>query len=156
MKTKDGAPVGRSLNMKSIFKCMMEEGYYPVFEKNHIEFGLSDNTAVVEYEDGILSVRVFFSIEKEMYQMFLKAANATMLKAYVVKPVVLDDMKNLMFSCEMPCDTLREFRKFFPLSIELLIEALKRHRKEMKKLIIPANDDYSSMAGTSKSDKIVS
>ena len=156
MKTKDGAPVGRSLNMKSIFKCMMEEGYYPVFEKNHIEFGLSDNTAVVEYEDGILSVRVFFSIEKEMYQMFLKAANATMLKAYVVKPVVLDDMKNLMFSCEMPCDTLREFRKFFPLSIELLIEALKRHRKEMKKLIIPANDDYSPIAGTVKSDKIVS
>ena len=156
MKTKDGTPVGRSLNMKSIFKCMMEEGYYPVFEKNHIEFGLSDNTAVVEYEDGILSVRVFFSIEKEMYQMFLKAANATMLKAYVVKPVVLDDMKNLMFSCEMPCDTLREFRKFFPLSIELLIEALKRHRKEMKKLIIPANDDYSPIAGTVKSDKIVS
>ena len=88
--------------------------------------------------------------------MFLKAANATMLKAYVVKPVVLDDMKNLMFSCEMPCDTLREFRKFFPLSIELLIEALKRHRKEMKKLIIPANDDCSPIAGTVKSDKIVS
>jgi hypothetical protein len=165
MKTKDGAPVGRSLNMKSIFKCMMEEGYYPVFEKNHIEFGLSDNTAVVEYEDGILSVRVFFSIEKEMYQMFLKAANATMLKAYVVKPVVLDDMKNLMFSCETMCDTVSEVRKFMPRSIDLLREALDQHKKEMKQLLlneelasktIPATDDFSSMAGNRKSNKVFS
>jgi hypothetical protein len=51
-----------SLNMRSIFRCMMEEGYYPVYENTHITFGLEDNLAVVEYEEGILSVRLFFSI----------------------------------------------------------------------------------------------
>ena len=88
-----------------------------------------------------------------------------MLKAFVVKPVVLDDMKNLMFSCETLCDTVREFRKFFPRCIELLRESLKQHRTEMKKLLlaaevtsktIPATDDFSSMAGTGKSRKVVS
>ena len=144
---------------------MMEEGYYPVYENTHITFGLEDNLAVVEYEEGILSVRLFFSIEKETYPLFLEAANETMLKAFIVKPVVLDDMKNLMFSCEMFCDNVREFRKFFPRSIELLREALRQHRKEMKRLLlaeelvsktVPAKDVYPSLAGTTKSHKVVS
>ena len=59
-----------------------------------------------------------------------------MLKAFIVKPVVLDDMKNLMFSCETLCDTVREFRKFFPRCIELLREALRQHKSEMKKLLL--------------------
>ena len=154
-----------SLNMRSIFRCMMEEGYYPVYENTHITFGLEDNLAVVEYEEGILSVRLFFSIEKETYPLFLEAANETMMKAFIVKPVVLDDMKNLMFSCEMFCDNVREFRKFFPRSIELLREALRQHRKEMKRLLlaeelvsktVPAKDEYPSLAGTTKSHKVVS
>ena len=154
-----------SLNMRSIFRCMMEEGYYPVYENTHITFGLEDNLAVVEYEEGILSVRLFFSIEKETYPLFLEAANETMMRAFIVKPVILDDMKNLMFSCEMFCDNVREFKKFFPRSIELLREALKKHRKEMKRLLlaeelvsktVPAMDEYPSLAGTSKSHKVVS
>ena len=125
-----------SLNMKSIFRCMMEGGYYPIFEKTHIVFGLDDNLAIVEYEEDILSVRLFFSIEKDTYPLFLEAANETMMKAFVVKPVVLNDMENLMFSCETLCCNTREFKKFFPRSIELLRESLRQHKKEMKKLLV--------------------
>lgn len=144
---------------------MMEGGYYPIYEKTHIVFGLDDNMAVVEYEEGILSVRIFFSIDEDIYPLFLEASNCTMMKAFVVKPVVLDDLRNLMFSCEMPCDNVREFRKFFPRSIGLLREALKLHRAEMKKLImaeemsskmLPAADDFSSMAGSIKSRRNLS
>lgn len=151
--------------MTGIFRCMMEGGYYPIYEKTHIVFGLDDNLATVEYEDGILAVRLFFSIEKDTYPIFLEAANETMMKEYIVKPVVLDDMKNLMFSCEIMCDNLREFRRFFPRSIELLREALSRHRTEMKRLLlaqelasktIPATDDWSPAAGTIKGHKVVS
>ena len=52
------------LSMRSMFRCLMEEGYYPTFEQTHIQFGLDDNIAVVEYEEGVLSVRLFFSIEE--------------------------------------------------------------------------------------------
>ena len=143
----------------------MEGGYNPTYEKTHIVFGLDDNLAIVEYEEGILAVRLFFSIERDTYAMFLEAANETMMKEYIVKPVVLDDMKNLMFSCEIMCDNIRELRKFFPRSIELLRETLIRHRSEMKRLIlnqelaskaIPATDDWSSAAGTAKTPKVVS
>ncbi len=156
---------GRSLNMTSIFRCMMEEGYYPVYEKTHIVFGVDDNLAILEYEEGVLSVRIFFSIDQENYPLFLEAANETMLKAFSVKPAVLDDMQNLMFSCEILCDTVRELRKFLPRSIDLLRKALKQHKKEMKRLLlneelatkkIPATDDFSSMAGNRKSHNLVS
>lgn len=165
MKRQSDKKTGRSLNMTGIFRCMMEGGYYPIYEKTHIVFGLDDNLATVEYEDGILAVRLFFSIEKDTYPIFLEAANETMMKEYIVKPVVLDDMKNLMFSCEIMCDNLREFRRFFPRSIELLREALSRHRTEMKRLLlaqelasktIPATDDWSPAAGTIKGHKVVS
>jgi hypothetical protein len=156
---------GRSLNMSGIFRCMMEDGYYPIYENTHIVFGLDENLATVEYDDGILSVRLFFSIEEETYPMFLEADNETMMKAFVVKPVVKDDMTNLMFSCEILCDTVREFRKFFPRSIRLLRDALNQHRTEMRKLMlahevasktIPATDDWTSMAGNKKSHKVLS
>lgn len=155
----------KSLDMKNIFKCMMEDGYYPVFDKNHIEFELDDNLAVVEYTDDILSVRLFFSIESESYPLFLQAANDTMIKAYIVKPAVLDDRKNLMFSCEVFCDNVSEFRKFFPRCLSAIRDALSQHRKEMKKLIIaeeiaaktiPATEDFVQVAGTAKSRKILS
>lgn len=165
MKRQSDKKTGRSLNMTGIFRCMMEGGYYPIYEMTHIVFGLDDNLATVEYEDGILAVRLFFSIEKDTYPIFLEAANETMMKEYIVKPVVLDDMKNLMFSCEIMCDNIREFRRFFPRSIELLREALSRHRTEMKRLLlaqelasktIPATDDWSPAAGTIKGHKVVS
>ena len=76
-----------------------------------------------------------------------------MMKAFMVKPVVMNDLKNLMFSCEMFCDNVREFRKFFPRSIDILREAMHLHRIEMT---IPATDELSSMAGTAKNHKITS
>ena len=56
MKTDSGkkTEAGRgSLTMRSIFRCMMEEGYYPEYEKTHILFGMDSDTAVVEYEEGM-------------------------------------------------------------------------------------------------------
>jgi len=124
------------LSMRTIFRCMMEEGFYPTFEKTHILFGIDDNLGVVEYEEGILSIRLFFSIEEEFRELFIDASNIMMEQSYAVKSVVLDDMKNIMFSCEFPCDTEKEFRKFFPRAIGLISEALDIHKEEMKKLIL--------------------
>ena len=125
-----------SLNMRSIFRCMMEDGYYPIYEKSHIVFGIDENLSVLEYDGGILSIRIFFSIDEENFELFLEAANETMLQAYMVKPAVLDDMENLMFSCEFMCDSVREFRKFFPRCVERLTEAFMIHKAEMKKIIL--------------------
>lgn len=156
---RDKTKSGRTLTMRSIFRCMMEDGYYPTFEKTHIQFDMDDNIAVVEYEEGILAVRLFFSIEEEAYDLFLEASNSMMMYNYSVKAVVLDDMKNIMFGCEIPCDNAREFRKFFPRCIELLQEGLRSHKSEIRRMIladqvasktIPATDDITSMTGTSK------
>lgn len=151
-----------TLNMRTIFRCMMEGGYYPTYEKTHILFSIEDNAAVVEYEEGILSIRIFFSIDEDDYDLFLEASNATMLKTFLVKPVVMDTMKNIMFSCEMMCSTIREFRKTFPRGIGYLKEAIAMHKSEMKQLIlahqistatISANDDSYSFT---KSPKLLS
>ena len=88
-----------SLNMTVIFRCMMEDGYYPTYEKTHILFNIDDNVAVLEFEEEILRNRIFFSIEEDEYDLFLEAANAAMLESSIVKPVIMDDMKNIMFSC---------------------------------------------------------
>lgn len=129
---------------------MMEDGYYPTFEKTHIQFCMNDNIAVVEYEEGILAVRLFFSIEEDAYDMFLEASNSMMMYNWSVKAVILDDMKNIMLGCEIPCDNAREFRKFFPRCVELLAEGLRAHKAEVRKIIladqvasttIPATDD---------------
>lgn len=137
METKsDKNRSGRSLTMRSIFRCMMEDGYYPTFEETHIQFGMDDNIAVVEYEEGILAVRLFFSIEEEAYDLFLEASNSMMMYNYSVKSVILDDMKNIMFGCEIPCDNVREFRKFFPRCIQLLQEGLRAHKSEMRRMIL--------------------
>ena len=106
--------------MLSMFKAMMEGGYYPYYNKTHIMFNHDDNTVIVEHEDGILCVRIFFSIEEEAYDLFLEASNQTMLDTYIVKPGLMDDMKTIMFSCETFCDNIREFRKLFPRCIHLI------------------------------------
>lgn len=162
MKTKS-PQTASSLNMRSIFRCMMEDGYYPIFEKTHIQFGMDEHIGIVEYDEGIVSVRLFFSIDEEEYDLFMEASNLTMLDTYTVKSAILDDMTNIMFSCEIMCDNLREFRKFFPRAVDRLSEALVTHKAEMKKLIlanevvsrtIPATEE--SMAGISKTRKILS
>lgn len=90
----------------------------------------------MEYEEGVLSIRIFFSIEEEAYDLFLEASNATMTETFLVKPAVLDDQKNIMFSCEILCDTVKEFRKFFPVGVSRLVEAVMMHKSEMKRLIL--------------------
>ena len=125
-----------SLNMKSIFRCMMEDGYTPSFEDTHIQFDIDDNIGVVEYDEDILSVHLFFSIDEESYELFLEASNLTMLETYAVKAVVLEDMKTIMFSCETMCDNASEFRKFLPRAIDRLKESLCTHKSKMKKLVL--------------------
>ena len=89
-ETKSG-----TLTLKRIFRCMMEDGYYPEFEKTHILFDMDGNIAVVEYQKDILSVQLFFSIESELSEMFLEASNHAMLDSFIVKPVVMDDRQNI-------------------------------------------------------------
>lgn len=136
----------KRLNMRAIFRCMMEEGYYPTYEKTHILFNIEEDTAVVEYEEDIISIRLFFSIEEDAYDLFLEASNTAMLGSFMVKPAVLDDMKNIMFSYEMCCDTIREFKKFLPRGIERLKEAVRLHKTEMKKLILTENVSPASIS----------
>ena len=93
--------------MRVIFRCMMEEGYYPSYENTHILFNVEDNVAVLEYEEDILSIRIFFSIDEDAYDLFLEASNAAMFESYIVKPVIMDNMENIMFSCEILCDTAK-------------------------------------------------
>jgi hypothetical protein len=144
---------------------MMEGGYYPYYNKTHIMFNHDDNPVIVEQANGILCLRMFFTIEEEAYDLFLEASNQTMLDTYIVKPVLMNDMKTIMFSCETFCYNIREFRKFLPHCIHLIDESIAAHKKEMKKLVlaeealsktIPASDDWSSLAGTLKSQKILS
>ena len=168
MKTDSGKKADTSrgqLTMRSIFRCMMEEGYYPTFEKTHIIFGMEENMAVLEYEEGVLSMKLFFEIDEDAYDLFLEASNETMFKTFMVKPVLLDDMNTIMFSFEVPCGTIRELRKMLRIGIEHLGKTLETHRNEMKKLILaeematatlPATDDLTSMAGRGTKAKMLS
>lgn len=140
-------------DMRSIFRCMMEDGYYPKYENTHILFRIEDNIAVVEYEEGILSVRIFFSIDEEGYDLFLEASNATMTESLLVKPAVLEDMQNIMFSCEFLCDTEKEFKKFFPKAIARIKEAIMLHKGEMQKLILA--EKISSATISAAEDTII-
>ena len=142
-----------SLNMRVIFRCMMEEGYYPSYEKTHILFNVEDNVAVLEYEEDILSIRIFFSIDEDAYDLFLEASNAAMFESYIVKPVIMDNMENIMFSCEILCDTVKEFRKFFPIGVERLTEAVMMHKSEMKRLILA--EKVSSAAISASEDTYI-
>lgn len=136
MKTNTQKAPKPSLTLKRIFRCMMEGGYYPIYEKTHILFDMKDNIGVVEYENGVLAVRLFFIIDEEAYNLFTEVSNTVMQESDLVKPVILDDRCNLMFSCETMCDNVREFRKFFPRCIKLINDTLLLHRSEVKNIIM--------------------
>ena len=127
---------------------MMEEGYYPCYEYTHISFDLDGNIAVVECEDGFASVRIFFSIDQEEYDMFIEASNLTMMKTYAVKPTVMDDRQNIIFSIEFLCDGIRDFRRYFPRSLNCLRDALISHKAEMKRLMSKRNADTKKVPDT--------
>ncbi len=151
MKTGEKSAKVR-LNLRTIFRYMMEEGYYPKYEKTHILFEIDDNVGVVQYQEDILSIRLFFTIDEDAYALFLEASNSTMIETFTVKPVILEDMKNIMFSCEIICDNLRDLRRFFPRGVDRIRESLIVHKAEMKKAVI--SDSLSS--GTIASPDIFS
>lgn len=155
MGQKSIKKTSRSLNIRSIFRYMMEEGYYPTFENNHIMFVVEGTMAIVEYEEGILAIKLFFSIEEEDNNILLASSNATMMETYIIKPVVLEDYKSLMFSCEVFCETLRELKRFFPKGLLLLTEALNEHKSQTRQFML-AQSAAQSFSNTNKTHNIVS
>ena len=148
-----------SLTMRKIFACMMENGCCPTFEDGYILFDVDDNTSVLEYENGVLTLRTFFTIDKEGYEMFLEASNYAMIKSYMIKPVIMEDMKSIMFSCETFCQTVGDFKRFFPLMIEYLRKGMSVHKDQMRELLkaveqlsykMPAADEQVVEAGLSR------
>lgn len=145
------------LSLRSIFRCMMEDGYCPEYEKQYITFCIDDNIGVVGYEEGILFIRIVFSIDKESYEIFLEASNIAMQRSYGVKAVTFEESGNIMFSCEFPCNTESVFRKSMARGVELLREAIKVHKEEMKRILLadsiashifPAQEDISDISRT--------
>jgi ketol-acid reductoisomerase len=124
-----------SLNFMSIFRYLMEEGYFPTYETTHILFELEDNTALLEYEDGMLSIMVFFSIDEETSALFILGSNSVMTDTKGIKALVLEDEATIMFSAEFMCDNLRELRKFFPKALHNINHALAEHKKTMKVIL---------------------
>lgn len=151
-KTAAAHKTRNSLNMISIFRCMMEQGYCPTYEQKYILFDIEDNTAVLEYYEGILSVRLFFTIDEDAYDMFLEASNAAMLESFLVKPIILDNKKNIMFSCDMMCDNVREFRKLLPRAIEYLLQGIVAHKEEMSRLMMADKISSTTISAAEDTD----
>lgn len=102
----------------------MEDGYYPVYRKTYITFSIGDDTAVLEYNQGILTLKIFFSIDDEYAALLLTAANTIMQSSPTIKSLMDEDGKNIIFSCETFCTSKRDFRKILPAMISMLQEAL--------------------------------
>ena len=124
-----------SLNYTGIFQYLMEEGYFPRFELTHILFEYEDNTAMLEYKDRIMCLRIFFSIDEETSILLILGSNSVMAYTKGVKAVVLNDEDTIMFSAEFMCDNIREFRKFFPIALHNLSHALAEHKNTMKEIL---------------------
>ena len=155
MGQKTMKKASRGLNLRSIFRYMMEEGYYPTFENSHILFEIEGTMAIVEYEEGILAIRLFFSLEEEDNNILLASSNATMMETYIVKPIVLEDYKSLMFSCETFCETLGELKRFFPKGILLLTEAINEHKSQTRQFML-ARSTVQSFTDTNKTHNLLS
>ena len=67
---------------------MMEDGYYPVYRKTYITFSIGDDTAVLEYNQGILTLKIFFSIDDEYAALLLTAANTIMQSSPTIKSLM--------------------------------------------------------------------
>ena len=70
-----------------------------------------------------------------------------MLTTDIVKAVILDDRANIMFSCEMMCDTVREFKKFFPRAVGYIKEAVAEHKSEMKRILTSTDISSGNIVG---------
>jgi hypothetical protein len=124
-----------SLTMRKIFTHMIESGYNPRYEDGYILFDIEDNMSVLEYENGVLTIRTFFTIDEDGYDMFLEASNFAMIKSFMIKPVIMEDMKSIMFSSETLCENLNDFKRFLPRLIEFSKTGLQIHKNEMRELL---------------------
>lgn len=125
----------KALTLRKMFRYLMENGYKPAFENTHILFDVGNNTVVMEYDEGYISLRMFFSIEEDEYLNFLEGSNSCMQSVFMVRPVVLDDRKTIMFSCENICDSMKDMEKAFPKMLEALQEGIKMHKFLMNLLL---------------------
>ena len=150
----------KDLSMRNIFKYMMENGYEPAYEDGNITFNLDENVSVLEWSEDILSVRTFFTIEEEEYDMFLEASNNSMLRSSMMRPAIMDDMQSIMFSCETLCENMNDFKRFFPRLVILSKKGLQTHKDEMKELLkatelmskkMPASEEPFFETGKSRS-----
>ena len=124
-----------SLATRKIFSYLMENGFNPKFEDGCIIFDIDETTSILEYDDGILTLRTFFTIEEEEFDMFLEASNLAMLKSTMMKAVIIEDMNSIMFSCETYCDNVSDFKRYFPKMLESSRKGIKIHKTQMKELI---------------------
>ena len=150
----------RDLMIRNIFKYMMENGYSPVFEDDYITFTADDNKSVLDFTDNILIIRTFFTIEEDEYDLFLEASNGAMLKSNMLKPVIMEDMTSIMFSCETFCENMSDFKRFFPRLVTFARDGLQIHKNEMRELLqetdalgkkMPASEEAFFETGKSRS-----
>lgn len=115
---------------------MMEEGYYPKYEKTQLLFYIDRNMTLLEYENDILVMRVFFSINEDDFNLFMEVSDTVMLNTHTVKALVTHDRKSIMFCCETMCDNRKSLRKFLPAMISNLKAAMNQHREQMRMQIL--------------------
>ena len=75
-----------------------------------------------------------------------------MIETFIVKPALLGNMKTIMFSFEMMCDNIREFRKFFPRAIEHLKNGILTHREEAGKLAMAEKKSSATLVATEENE----
>lgn len=124
------------MKLTDICRYMMEEGYYPKYEKTHLLFYIDGNMTLLEYENDILVMRVFFSINEDDFNLFMEVSDTVMLNTHTVKALVTHDRKSIMFCCETMCDNRKSLRKFLPAMISNLKAAMNQHREQMRMQIL--------------------
>ena len=124
------------MKLTDICRYMMEEGYYPKYEKTQLLFYIDGNMTLLEYENDILVMRVFFSINEDDFNLFMEVSDTVMLNTHTVKALVTHDRKSIMFCCETMCDNRKSLRKFLPAMISNLKDAMNRHREQMRMQIL--------------------
>ena len=124
------------MKLTDICRYMMEEGYYPKYEKTQLLFYIDGNITLLEYENDILVMRVFFSINEDDFNLFMEVSDTVMLNTHTVKALVTHNKKSIMFCCETMCDNRKSLRKFLPAMISNLKAAMNQHREQMRMQIL--------------------
>ena len=145
------------INREAIMKVLQEEGLVPtICEEGDIEFKINGTTLnITEGAKGLCSIRVFYSIEKDLFWKGLYAANIVNQTIVVVKTLLIEENETLIFSVESYCKTVESFREQFHTSLNILNYSIEQFREEMDKLSEPQTDKQgvrnTSMAATKES-----